>query len=147
MNADTVRDRSLAYFLLRFVLGLNIAVHGISRLYAGPSTFAHALVPMFSQTPLPSTAVYAFGVCLPWAEAIVGIFVLLGACSRWAYVIGLLEIAALTFGSTLRQDWESAGLQLIYALLYAILLATRDYNGLSIDGWFGKRHHPIAPTI
>jgi hypothetical protein len=50
-------------------------------------------------------------------------------------VFGLLLIASLTFGAALRQDWDSAGLQLIYALVYAILLASREYNLLSVDGW------------
>ena len=141
MDVDTAQDRALAYSLFRFVLGLNIAMHGTSRLYGGPSVFAQAMVQMFAHTPLPSSSVYAFGMFLPWAEAIVGLFVLFGLLSRWAYVIGLLEIAALTFGTTLRQDWESAGLQLIYALAYAILLATRERNTISLDRWFTGRHH------
>jgi thiosulfate dehydrogenase (quinone) large subunit len=146
MNIDTVQDRSFAYLLLRLVLGLNIAIHGISRLYAGPAVFANALIPMFAHTPLPSWLVYAFGISLPWVEAITGLCVLFGALSRWAYVLGLLEIAALTFGSTLRQDWESAGLQLTYALIYAILLSTREYNTFSMDRWLSRAHRSSSPV-
>jgi hypothetical protein len=40
---------------------------------------------------------------------------------------------ALTFGATLTQDWESAGLQLIYATVYASLLAFRHHNAFSAD--------------
>jgi thiosulfate dehydrogenase (quinone) large subunit len=79
--------------------------------------------------------VYFYAASLPFAEAIIGLFVLFGVASRYAYVAGSLVILSLTFGSTLRQDWESAGLQLIYALLYAILLATREYNKFSVDAW------------
>jgi len=78
---------------------------------------------------LPQEAPQAF------AEAIIGLFALLGLASRYAYVAGALLILSLTFGSTLRQDWASAGLQLVYALLYAILLATREYNKFSLDAW------------
>ena len=147
MSIHTMQDRSLAYLLLRLILGLNIAIHGISRLYAGPIVFAQTMIPMFAHTPLPSWSVYAFGLCLPWAEAIVGICVLFGAATRWAYVTGLLMIAMLTFGSTLRQDWESAGLQLIYALVYAILFSARDYNLFSIDTWLigrSRNHSPVS---
>jgi thiosulfate dehydrogenase [quinone] large subunit len=132
-------DRSLAYALLRLVLGVNIAFHGISRIGTGPATFAHTLLTLFARTPLPAWSVYAFGLCLPWAEALTGLLVIAGAASRVAYVLGLLQIAALTFGSALRQDWDSAGLQLIYALLYSILLAMRCYNRYSVDGWFACR--------
>ena len=86
--------------------------------------------------PGPSTS---FALSLPWVETLVGVGVLLGVTTQWWYVAGLLEIAALTFGTTLRQDWESAGLQLTYAFIYAALLATREYNTLSIDGLMGKK--------
>lgn len=132
-------DRRLAYALLRVVLGLNIAIHGLSRIHTGVGNFAHGLLPMFAKTPLPPAVVYSYGFALPFTEALFGLLVLFGAASRYAYVAGLLLIASLTFGSTLRQDWESAGLQLIYALLYAALLATREYNVFSIDGWLQRR--------
>ena len=128
-------DRQLAYGLLRVVLGTNIMIHGVSRLYIGVKDFAHALVPLFAKTPLLPGAVYAYASALPVVEAIIGLCVLFGFGSRYAYVFGLLLIASLTFGAALRQDWDSAGLQLIYALVYAILLACREYNLLSLDGW------------
>ena len=40
----------------------------------------------------------------------------------------------LTFGATLTQGWESAGLQLIYAIVYASLLGFRHHNAFSVDG-------------
>jgi thiosulfate dehydrogenase (quinone) large subunit len=128
-------DRQLAYGLLRLILGTNILIHGVSRLYMGVGDFARALVPLFEKTPLPPGAVYAYASALPVVEAVLGLCVLLGFESRYAYVCGLLLIASLTFGAALRQDWDSAGLQLIYALLYAILLANREYNVFSADGW------------
>jgi hypothetical protein len=47
---------------------------------------------------------------------------------------------ALTFGSTLRQDWTAAGWQLLYAFAYATLLAFREYNRYSVDG---ARTNPV----
>ena len=128
-------DRQLAYGLLRLILGMNILIHGVSRLYMGVKDFAQALVPLFAKTPLPPGAVYAYASALPIVETLIGLCVLFGFGSRYAYVFGLLLIASLTFGDALRQDWDSAGLQLIYALLYAILLASREYNVISVDGW------------
>jgi thiosulfate dehydrogenase (quinone) large subunit len=135
MESQRTADKQLAYALLRLILGLNIAVHGLSRIYTGVKPFAEGMVPLFAKTPLPPASVYFYAASLPFAEAIIGLFVLFGVASRYAYVAGSLVILSLTFGSTLRQDWESAGLQLIYALLYAILLATREYNKFSLDTW------------
>jgi thiosulfate dehydrogenase (quinone) large subunit len=135
MESQHTTDKQLAYALLRLILGMNIAVHGLSRIYTGVKPFAEGMVPLFAKTPLPPASVYFYAASLPFAEAIIGLFVLFGVASRYAYVAGSLVILSLTFGSTLRQDWESAGLQLIYALLYAILLATREYNKFSVDTW------------
>jgi thiosulfate dehydrogenase (quinone) large subunit len=63
----------------------------------------------------------------------------MGLFSRLALSAGALEILVLTFGSTLRQDWESAGLQLIYALVYAALLAFLGANRYSVDGLRHRR--------
>jgi thiosulfate dehydrogenase [quinone] large subunit len=48
-------------------------------------------------------------------------------------------LIVLTFGSTLRQDWESAGLQLIYAAIYATLLAFLKRNTYSLDSILESR--------
>jgi len=135
-DAEHATDIRLAYGLVRLILGMNIAVHGASRLAMGVRSFAQTLVPLYANTPLPAAAVYAYAVALPFAEAAIGFCVLFGIESRYAYVLGLLLILSLTFGATLRQDWESAGLQLIYALLYALLLAQREYNSFSVDAWW-----------
>ncbi len=130
---EILQDRRLAYALLRAIIGVNLAVHGISRILAGPHVFADALVLMFQKTFLPVWSVSAFGMALPWVEAALGLMILLGMAMRYALVLASLTILALTFGSALRQDWESAGLQLIYALIYALLLAFRRENAYSLD--------------
>jgi thiosulfate dehydrogenase [quinone] large subunit len=131
---DRKKDAALAYLLLRATIGTNIFIHGLSRILAGPSHFADALVPAFQHAPLPAGFVRLFALALPWAESIVGLLVLLGFRARLALVAGSLLILTLTFGATLNQDWESAGLQLIYATVYALLLAFRHHNTFSVDG-------------
>jgi thiosulfate dehydrogenase (quinone) large subunit len=141
-NAVPERNRNIAaaYFLLRVTIGVNILIHGVSRLLAGPAVFAHTLVPMFQKTPLPVWSVYWFGLVLPWVEAVLGFSILIGFRTRIALIAGSVLILVLTFGSTLRQDWESAGLQLIYAAIYAGLLAFHDRDACSLDALLqGKR--------
>ena len=123
----------IGYSLLRATLGLNIFFHGVSRLVAGVGSFAAGLVKMFHATPLPATLVRLFGYTLPWMEATVGLLVLIGLGTRYALAVGALLIFVLTFGTTLRQDWDTAGLQLGYALVFSLLLIWREWNGLSLD--------------
>ncbi|MGA7524740.1 MAG: DoxX family membrane protein [Acidobacteriaceae bacterium] len=128
-----LRSPALGFLLLRLTLGLNICMHGVSRIAAGPERFADSLVPMFQRTPLPAWSVHLFGLSLPWAEAILGFFLLVGLCARLALLGGSLLILVLMFGTTLRQDWNTAGIQLLYAAVYAALLAFDRWNEYSLD--------------
>lgn len=132
------RDISLAYLLLRATLGVNILIHGVVRILSGPEHFASMLGQAFHATPLPEFLVVWFGRSLPWIEAIIGIFVLLGLFTRFFLTAGALLILILTFGTALSQNWEVAGLQLIYAVVYAILLAFSNANRYSFDNLYER---------
>jgi thiosulfate dehydrogenase [quinone] large subunit len=62
-----------------------------------------------------------------------GGLVLFGVSLRLALFAGAFLIFLLTLGSSLLQDWNAAGLQLIYAMIYAGLLAFRAKDCLSVD--------------
>jgi thiosulfate dehydrogenase [quinone] large subunit len=128
------KDTALGYLLLRATIGTNIFMHGLSRILAGSSHFADALIPAFQHTPLPAGFLRLFALSLPWAQSIIGMLVLVGIKTRLALVAGSFLILTLPFGATLNQDWESVGLQLIYATVYASLLAFRHHNTFSADG-------------
>jgi thiosulfate dehydrogenase (quinone) large subunit len=132
-------DRQIAYTLLRLLLGVNIAVHGISRMLAGAGTFAVETTAQFARTPLPAWSVHTYALVLPFAEAVVGLLVFLGLGTRWALVAGQLLMLSLTLGSALKQDWNAAGWQLLYGLVYTALLAFVEYNGLSVDSLLRRR--------
>ena len=132
------RDISLAYLLLRATLGINILIHGVARILSGPEQFASTLGRAFHATPLPEGLVVWFGYALPWIEAFIGTFVLFGLLTRFFLGAGALLILVLTFGAGLRQDWAIAGLQLIYAAVYAILLAFSNANRYSIDNLYER---------
>jgi thiosulfate dehydrogenase [quinone] large subunit len=128
-----LRDLALPYALLRIALGLNICLHGVIRWTAGLTSFAGSLVPMFQKTPLPLWSVYSFGCVLPIVETLVGACVLFGFQTGRALISGSVLMLFLTFGSTLRQDWPTVGIQLTYSLVYALLLATIRFNSYSVD--------------
>ena len=127
-------DSSLAYALLRITLGLNIFMHGTSRLLAGIGNFVSGMIKLFQSTVLPTAVVVPFGYALPWLEAGLGFLIIVGFRTREALVAGALLMLALTFfGTALRQDWDVAGVQLLYSAVYAALIAALRYNSLSVD--------------
>jgi thiosulfate dehydrogenase [quinone] large subunit len=132
MDSDALLDRKLAYAMLRFTLGLSILMHGLVRL-PHLTAFANAMVKLFVDTFLPAFTVRVFALGLVFVETAVGLLVLLGLCTRWALLLGALAMAALVFGTALRSDWDTLAIQMLYALIYAALIATREYNAYSLD--------------
>src|SRR6201995_5069657 len=128
-----LRDVTRAYVLLRIALGLNICLHGVARWATGLRNFTASLLPMFQKTPLPTWSVFSFGYVLPIVEATVGACVLFGFQTRRALISGSVLMLILMFGSTLRQDWPTVGIQLTYSLVYSLLLVKIQFDSYSID--------------
>ena len=133
-----LKDLAPPYALLRIALGLNICLHGLVRWTAGLTSFAGSLVPMFQKTPLPLWSVYSFGCVLPIVETLVGACLLFGFQSGRALISGSVLMLVLTFGSALRQDWPTVGIQLTYSLIYSLLLAGIRFNSYSVDSWLHR---------
>src|SRR6266496_3867562 len=93
-NAGTTLDRRLAYTILRLTLGVNILLHGLVR--------------------LPQLASFADGLVQAFAETLAGLLLIPGLWTRLALVGGGLLIIALVFGTALRSDWDTLGIQMIY---------------------------------
>jgi thiosulfate dehydrogenase [quinone] large subunit len=132
MDTRPSLDRKLAYLMLRFTLGLAILMHGIVRL-PHFRAFADGMVKQFAETVLPAAVVRPFALSLVLAEVIIGLLLLLGLWTRWSLLLGAALISALVFGTALRSDWDTLAIQMLYALIYAALLAGREYNSYSVD--------------
>jgi thiosulfate dehydrogenase [quinone] large subunit len=94
---------------------------------------------MFQKSPLPVWSVYAFGYMLPVVEAIIGACVLLGFQTRRPLIAGSVLMLILTFGSTLRQDWPTVGIQPTYSVVYSLLLAAVPFNSFCVDQLTGQK--------
>jgi len=119
-RGEPFTDAQRAHLVLRLTLGLNILAHGVVRV-GHPFAFAEALVHQLEKTVLPAWTIRPFALALPFAELLVGLAIVAGLRLRTALTAGGLLIAALTVGVCLNQDWEVAGLQLLYALAYFTL--------------------------
>ncbi len=85
---------------------------------------------------IPASWLPLFATVLPPVEGTLGLLLLLGLATRFSLIAGGLVVTALAIGTNLAQDWNTAGLQLIYAFLYyQLLLRRKQLNRLSIDGW------------
>jgi thiosulfate dehydrogenase [quinone] large subunit len=134
-------DKSLAYALLRIALGINFAGHGLIRIYNGAGTFAATTAEHLAKSPLPHTLTYGFSYAIPFLESILGLVLILGIFTRAALIFGAVFMMALTIGVASNQQWDIAGQQLLYSLIFFLLLFLIEHNALSFD----HRLHPGKP--
>ncbi|MEZ0607972.1 DoxX family membrane protein [Fibrella sp. WM1] len=126
-------DQFLAYLLLRLTIGINFSFHAISRFAKGVGAFRDKMVADFSQTPLPGFAVYVFGTALSYIELILGLLLTIGLFTRVsAFAAGVLMMA-LTVGTSFQQKWDVVASQLIYSIIFFILIWAHQSNYYSVD--------------
>jgi thiosulfate dehydrogenase [quinone] large subunit len=131
-------DRQLAYAVFRLTLGVNILVHGAGRVFGpGAEAFASTTAAEFTKTALPAGMVHAFLIVVPFAEVVLGVLTTLGLFTRWNLTLGGLLITVLVFGTAMRSDWNTVGVQMIYAITYYLLLVNRSANRFSVDAALG----------
>jgi thiosulfate dehydrogenase [quinone] large subunit len=135
-----VKDE-IAYLLLRVTLGANLFLHGFSRLIGNRATFAAYMENQMHSAPLPGFLVHFVTVVLPWCEGTVGLLMILGLWTSVALIAGSLLMLTLQIGSCLAQNWDVAGGQLIYVLLFFVLLTYCERNRWSIDRYREARNH------
>jgi thiosulfate dehydrogenase [quinone] large subunit len=124
MNTPVITEQRQAYVLLRLLTGLDFFGHGFARIFTGThlSGFAQGMVKSMAATPLPPALTLATGYVVPCVEL----------------VIGLLLMLVLMFGVTLKQDWATAGSQLLYGLVLFVLLFARERYDLSWPALFRR---------
>jgi thiosulfate dehydrogenase [quinone] large subunit len=138
VSSRQATNTMLAYAILRLAFGVNILLHGLSRLLNGRAAFLAYLTHYFEHAHLvPSGMLPIFGAVLPWVETVVGLLLMLGLFSRFTLIFGALVMTVLVIGTNLAQDWLVAGLQLPYCFIYYYLLVHIDENSLSLDSMFG----------
>jgi thiosulfate dehydrogenase [quinone] large subunit len=130
-----INDKYLAYALLRIVFGVNFAGHGLIRIYNGVASFATTTAEHLAKSPLPQGLTYAFSYAIPFVEAILGLTLILGVFTRIALICGALFMMALTIGVTANQQWDVASQQLLYSVVFFLLLYLIEHNALALDNY------------
>ena len=127
-------DAALGYGLLRLTLGTDFLFHSYQR-WLDPAKFIEGIVRDFIHTPLPVWTVRAFAASTLGWEPFVGLLLVVGLWTRLALVSGALLVAALVFGTALRAEYTALSEQLIYALLFFVLLLFRArHDRFGLDG-------------
>lgn len=135
-NAGTFRlserDVAHAHGLARIALGVNIALHGMTRIPGAPAFLAR-LNEQFAPTFLPLPLVEFAGWAILISESILGVLLILGLFVRASLTAVTMLFIVLLFGTCLSQQFSVATTQMTYLIFIVPLLATAAYDGYSID--------------
>jgi thiosulfate dehydrogenase [quinone] large subunit len=125
-------NSELAFVLGRLLLGVNFLTHFLVRLpkLAG---FKAGLLKQFAATPLPAPLVGLFATVLPFAEGAIGALLLLGLFTRPALAAAMVLMMSLVFGSSLLEQWDTVGSQMLYGFFIFALILHCQHNRLCLD--------------
>ncbi len=139
-NSIPTTEQRHAYLLLRVLTGVDFFMHGFARIFTGThlAGFAQGMVKSMASTPLPPSLTLATGYVIPCVELLIDTLLLLGLVTRAALTTALLLLLVLMFGIGLKQDWPTAGSQLLYGLVLAALLFARNRYDLSWPAVFRR---------
>ncbi|MBD2774330.1 DoxX family membrane protein [Iningainema tapete] len=133
------RDAVLAYTFLRLVFGVNFFNHGLTRIGNIPK-FVESMVGMYKDTFVPAILVRVPAYVIPPLELAIGLLLILGLATRGALIAGFCLMIVLMSGVTLLQQWDTATSQLIYCLVFFVLLALNSLNTVSVDHFRQRRN-------
>ncbi len=140
-------ERRWAYALLRLILGVNLFGHGFIRIYNGVPSFARALTAQMYSPLLPAPLVHTFALAIPWIELTLGTLLILAILTRATLTAAMLFMIILMVGVTIRQDWPTAGIQLVYGFVIFTLLFLRDAYATSWPRLLGLSDlPPVGPA-
>lgn len=131
------------YLMARLPIAVSMLGHGLDRI-PKIQVFSDHLVGQFSKTILPLKLVIPFSTILPFVELGVGILLTIGLFTRFAYVIGVIAMLALIFGSCLIEQWDNVLSQMLYGLYFVMLYYYAFYNRYSFDSLISRE--PNAKT-
>ena len=86
-----------------------------------------------AKSPLPSGLIYALSYAIPFIEAILGLTLILGVFTRISLATGAIFMMLLTIGVTANQQWDIASQQLLYSVVFCLLLYLLEHNALALD--------------
>ena len=131
-------NEQLAFVTFRVSAGVALLMHGVTKLFVEYSVFVDSVANEFERTFLPVALVRAFAVLLPFYEITVGLMVGLGFFTRIGLAMGAALMPFLIFGMGLVQDWHVISSQMIYLIMFFLLLNNLKNDVYCLDQFLRK---------
>lgn len=137
------QDVAIAYTLLRIIFGINFFNHGFTRIN-NIGGFANSMAELFKATAVPSDVVRIVGVLVPPVELILGVLLIVGFATRGALVAGFMLMIVLQGGVAILKQWDTVASQLVYCLIFFLLLMGAGFNPFSLDAKLRRQRQTLS---
>jgi thiosulfate dehydrogenase (quinone) large subunit len=127
------KPKEIAYLIFRLTLGSTFLTFGASKVFIqGTENFAGYMMGQFEGL-IPQFLLIPYVWTLPFLEAGIGLFLVLGLFSMWTLAVTGLLIISLTFGAIIGMDPATTANNLIYGIIVFFLLWNIQANTYSLD--------------
>lgn len=120
-------------FILRISMALLFAVAAVSKFVGGLEGVVTSFTAMFKETFLPSMLVALYARLLPWMEALIAVWLVVGIRLKAAWILTAFTLISLAFGLIVARQ-ETAFQVYIYILTACAGLYFSEFDQC-ILGW------------
>lgn len=130
LRKETMKDFATAFFFARLPVAVSLLGHGLVRL-PKLRAFSEWMVTTMEKSVIPEFLLIPFGYLLPFAEAAIGILLLIRYRIRLTIYAALALMSILVLGSCSIENWPAIESQLLHSFYLFGLL------------WFHERFSPV----
>lgn len=115
-----MKDFKTAFIFLRLPVAISLLGHGLVRI-PKLEIFSNWMVSTMEKSLIPEFILVPFGYILPFAEAIIGVLLLINFKTKETLYAALVLMTILIFGSCSIENWAAIEAQLLHAVYLVIL--------------------------
>ena len=109
-----MKDFKTAFFFLRLPVAISLLGHGLVRI-PKLETFSNWMVSTMEKSFIPELLLVPFGYILPFAEAVIGVLLLINFKTKEILYSALVLMSILIFGSCSIENWSAIESQLLHS--------------------------------
>ena len=136
MGKDCTKEGWIS-FILRIAMASLFAMAAAGKFVGGLDNIVAQFIGMFQSTWLPAPLVSLYARLLPWAEAALAVWLVLGIRLQEAWISTAFVLISLAFGLMVVHEPTSSSLY-IYILVACAGLYFSSYDTCTIEKWMKK---------
>lgn len=109
-----MKDFKTAFFFLKLPIAISLLGHGLVRI-PKLHIFSEWMVTTMEKSMIPKLIIVPFGYVLPFAEAILGILLLINFKTKYTLYSAIVLMSILIFGSCSIENWSAIEAQLLHS--------------------------------